>query len=430
MSNERLMEALGLSEDDAEEIYLQQEINDRYVAIGRDTDALDQLDRVREAIQDISLVAAGADRVSLENRALMAVTSRVMLDGSERLVKHLFPEYETGEYVVSQERMSEFAKQLWERIKAAIISLISSIAEFWKRMGSMAGLLKVQVKRLRMRAEARLGRTIRHPTFELGREVNRLTINGNAPNDGTDIVRLLSEGRRQLNVILGEYGDNVLKTGDSLMTAYSAAGNDALQYLEGIMQSQQTLRLQSVASSLKAIDYRDARFSPGEVMRAPVLAGNKCIFLRPNPQPFRNNPTLLSMAEAARFAGISLDAAASSPPPQLNSYEMRTFGADVVVQITTLLLAILEQIEAFNLGKRGKLSSKSKAVLDKVNAVKDRLYRDAVSETDSQAFESAFRFSVSYAKLATTSYNPVVTHLILICRAAITACNKSLYQLI
>lgn len=169
---------LEVSPEEGESAAVQQEVEADVAevsqmdsAIDEGTEAADQLEEVEELIEGsleedgegLNEVAAEAIRVAVE-----AICSKVGANPKTMSVLYATENFRSAssrrantQYAL--ESVSEFLKNLWERIRSAISNLWSKIVDFWNKHASSLGRLLKALEAGKKRAQALQG----NPSFDL-----------------------------------------------------------------------------------------------------------------------------------------------------------------------------------------------------------------------------------------------------------------------
>lgn len=420
--NDQLSDALGMTEVDADAYYLEQELeNDQHLS-EQFIASFEQLERVSMVLGDAAIAMESFDdRKLVSAQVLGTIASHGAPDLYERLLG--------ADYTVSMEKLGGFLTELYERIKKAIKFILAAAVEFWKKATDMSTYVMLEARYVKRQSENRLGRNSAKSVFTAGREINRLVRGKHFPVSGEEVLAGVLEVKRQLRVLYKDYADTVSTTGDALMIAAGKTDLGAFEYLENMIAAGKTLELGKVAAQLRTKTHQDSRFGKGEVVAAPNLPGGKSLFVRIDPKPYRQNPGLLSVAESARTAGVSLDWTDNQLLPQLENHVMNVFGSNVVIQICQSVYSIAALINSSHDTMQRKLVSKGKQLSDKFDQAGAKLEASSHTSTDEELYRSAYRYSLTYARWATSPIDAYSTHALRVCRAALRVCRRSLAQM-
>jgi len=312
------------------------------------------------------------------------------------------------------------------RILKALAELAKAFIAFWGKIFSYVSILRRANARMAARADAAVGRDVANKTIQLSSELSSLTVRGLVPNNATDIVRSLNEGRRQTKVMMNTYVGNVIKVGEDLVKALSRPETMSPEdYLNGAMHAASGLRLEFLASALTARQYRDPRFNES-VMAAPPLMGDKSIFID---IPDDDRDTLLGKAERLRSckaAVLDTDGNSATIPAE---QAFPTVPARMVAQMAEVIEGILGEIENFANGSSGTAITKLTAkLLDTTNSAKSVVFSDDLTQLDTQYYAAALRFNTAFVTWAEGPQNALATLMLSACRGAMIVGNKSLKQ--
>lgn len=384
---------------------------------------IDEIDTVHD-IHDRMHKLVDLGEQGTVSQEMFDLTTDVLLKSSPYNASTLFASMEgVGE---RSRALLDAIKKLWERIWNAMKRLAASFTEFWNRVMSSTERAKQAAFRLRRRAESMAGKSIKNPKTRIKQESMMLVINDKRVNDGSDIDKGLVELKRQLSIVMGQHSTRLVSVGSELSKKFSADKKNAKSYLESLIKAVDKLDISATANSLGVRAYWDQRFRKGEVESAPPLLGNKSLFVRRTPFYRSENPTILARADAARQLGLVL-IHSENVAHSVTEYEMNTIPAAAVVQIGLRMEELLDHIQKFmDSAEKKKIQSLYSELTNKVGDTKRWMESNGISNEDFDHYNAAMRFATTYAKWAERPHDQMVVHAISVCRAIISACNKSL----
>lgn len=384
---------------------------------------IDEIDAVHD-IHDRMLKLADLGEQGTVSQEMFDLTTDVLLKSSPYNASTLFASMEdVGE---RSRALLDAIKRLWERIWNAMKRLAASFMEFWNRVMSSTERAKQAAFRLRRRAESMAGKSIQNPKTTLKQESMMLVTNNKRVNDGSDLDKGLVELKRQLSIVLGQHSSRIVAVGTELSKKLGSEKKDSGAYLESVIKAVDKLDLNATASSLSVREYWDQRFRKGEVESAAPLLGNKSLFIRRKALYRTDSPTLIGQSDAVRQLGLVL-LHSENVAHSITEYDMNTIPAATVVQIGLRMEELLDMIQKFLDGSEKKrIVSLYNELTNKVGDTKKWMESNGISKADFDNYNAAIRFVTTYAKWAERPHDQLVVHAISVCRAVISACNKSL----
>ena len=135
---------------------------------------------------------------------------------------------------------------------------------------------------------------------------------------------------------------------------------------------------------------------------------------------------MIARSDAVRQLGITL-LHSENVAHSVTEYDMNTVPAATVVQIGLRMEELLEMIQRFlDSSEKKKIENLYKELTDKAGSTKKFMESNGISKDDFDHYNAAMRFVTAYAKWAERPHDQMVVHAISVCRAVISACNKSL----
>jgi len=390
-------------------------------------DEIQRMESIRDSLEQLANCTRSMESITPSERTLIEIASNMALAGSGKTYTTFYPSLEDiNSLTVSNEAISDMVKNLLTRILKALAELAKAFLAFWSKIFSYVSILRRANARMAARADAAIGRGIANKSITLSSELSALTVRGSVPNNAADLVRSLTEGRRQTKVMMNTYVGNVIKVGEDLVKAL--ARPEAMSpedYLNGAMHAASGLRLEFLASALTARQYRDPRFNES-VMAAPPLMGDKSIFID---IPDDDRDTLLGKAERLRSckaAVLDTDGNSATIPAEQS---FPTVPARMVAQMAEVIEGILGEIENFANGSSGTAITKLTAkLLETTNSAKSVVFSDDLTQLDTQYYAAALRFNTAFVAWAEGPQNALATLMLSACRGAMIVGNKSLKQ--
>lgn len=391
-------------------------------------DETKRVEDIREGVIAMGQVAATLECSTLHHLALFQIAGNLATAGTGLSSDAIIPNLESYNGTsVSVESISQTAANLWKRVLEALKRAAEVFAKFWDSIyDSTAGMSRAN-RRLQARSKAMKGHSIDKPTIVLNTERRKLEINGQIPSNGAIVHKALVRLKSTLKAVLEGYTGSVLVGGAALVSAAQHTQLPADQYLQSHIDAANKIDIRSVAGLLGARDYTDSRFSPGEVMASPALIGNRTLFIYKG-STFNNNSSVLSQAEICRSRRIELGQTSTLQNNNGNEQvSINTFDAGVTYAISQEVAEILKMISTYAKGgRRQSLIKQKKALIDAVDSAQGSLYGNQTTESDSSHYRSASRFASAFSAWAENPHDALCTHALSVCRAAISACNKSM----
>lgn len=384
---------------------------------------------VNDSLESLIQHLNGVSTVTLEHAACLRVTCENLLAGTGYEFDHsvLLPSLES--YIggtVSTESLKDHLNNLWKRLLSAIMALLQAGKRFWASVSTYQGRLRMSAQALAKQGAMRKGVSVKTPTVSLGIEIKALFIGASALPDADSLIRAVSAALNQYKVMTSIYPKGMLEAGKRYEELYKRTGIDSRQVLEDFCSAGAFLPFTNIATSLKALSYRDSRFGPRQIMMAPPTLGGFSLFIASPDVPVQGlvGNDLLTQAARQRTAGIKFamtDVNANS----ISSGSMRTANGAQVEQLSLKVLSILDTIQGQESQRQSKrIASQITAVLSAAETFKGQIVTS--SDTASTHSESVLRFARSYASWATGPVDMMTTNLLTVCRSILIYGRKSL----
>lgn len=390
---------------------------------------IERAEEVRGGLIDLGRVAQSLESADLTQLALIQIASNMATIGTRASCEDIFPTLESAQGTrVSTESLAETAKQLWERILAALKNLVNSFAKFWDSVVGEVERIQAANNRLAARAKGMQGRAITNESVDIGRARTKFEINGTLVKTAPALAKALVIARSQLKVVTGFYVDNVIKCGESLQSAASLEKVTAEDYLQATLDAALHVDYKSMASLIGARPYVDSRFSIGEVVAGMPLLGNRSIFINAEGHGQREVVGILGLAERCRARRAMLTMSSTGLSQNIgDSNSIQTFSAGDIIGLCREVDAILDMIKSFVRGsKRAQLSRLNTGVLNSIDKAQKRLYVPGLGDRDAVHYRSAARFATAFTSWSQNPHDSLCTHLLSVCRAVILVSNNSI----
>ena len=362
-----------------------------------------------------------------EHAQSIVLSCETLLQGTAHDSSLLLPSLESSiGGTVSTESLKDRLTGLWKRIVSIILSILSAMKRYWTKVTSYQGRLELTAKGLKKRAAVQRGRSIRKADVELGIEAKALVVGTSAIKDADALIRAVASAMDQYRIVTSMYPKGMLKLGGVYEELYKVSGTNIRQELEDFCAAGIHLPFAPIATSLKAMAYRDTRFGNKQILIAPAVLGGYSLFISLPEDPVRGlvGNELLTMAARQRTAGMRFALT------DVNAYNtatgsIKTASGQQVEALADKVLDILNLITKQEADRQvGKISQQIKAVLAQAEAFKGR---PAVGGEGSAVYsESLLRFARSYATWASGPLDQMTTNLLTVSRSILIYGRKSL----
>lgn len=410
---------------------------------GGDSDYLDlmssaqQVEQGQRHLQELLDVSASLEglirhldtisHLTPEHAQSIVLSCETLLQGTSHDSSLLLPSLESSiGGTVSTESLKDRLTGLWKRIVSIILNILSAMKRYWTKVTSYQGRLELTAKGLKKRAAVQRGRSIKKAEVELGIEAKALVVGTSAIKDADALIRAVASAMDQYKIMTSAYPKGMLKVGSVYEELYKAAGSNIRQDLEEFCVAGVNLPFATIATSLKAMAYRDTRFGNKQILIAPAVLGGYSLFISLPDDPARGlaGNDLLTLAARQRTAGIRFALT------DVNAYNtatgtVKTASGQQVEALADKVLDILGLITKQEADRQiGKISQQIKAVLAQAEAFKGR--PQVGGDGTAVYTESILRFARSYATWANGPLDQMTTNLLTVSRSILIYGRKSL----
>lgn len=385
-----------------------------------------QLESLLDATDSLESLIAHLDtnEIASEAHKRAVVISFENLVGSSGIsVNDLLPslqEHEMG--VVSTESLKDRMKALWARLVAAVLAVLKFLKEFWVRIATFRGQLRMGAEHLAKHASARRITTVRQPTVQLGMEIKSFIVGDNIVTDPDALIRSVSAALDQYRIVTNLYGAGMIDVGQKFERLLQDS-NTGVEKLKEVSQLFTQIPVERLASQLKAMVYRDPRFGRRLTMAAPpVIGGWNLYFLTlENEQRALAETDPLGFAAAVRTTGVKF-ALTNVNQSNVLSGTAKTASGQQVETIARRVIEILDLIDSQEkVMKLNRIESQIKSVLRAGES-----YQNRTSNNGDNYDISVLRFVRNYASWATGPVDQMTTNLLTVSRHLLTYGRKSL----
>jgi hypothetical protein len=334
---------------------------------------------------------------------------------------------------VSLEGIKDIAASVWKAIKDAIAKLVAKMKEFWRNLTSAVPGLKKAAAKLQKRAEEAISKSTEETKFELGREVNALAIDYEAPKSGQDIENGLNDFLSLSEAFLDKYskslgkvGAEMKKTIESVDPMETSTVDEGLTSMVAAAEKAETTELNKL---IKTEVKGDARFANTKGTRGENLMGNVAMFYYG--EPSKGAESTLEKAEVARRMKYEVKQSRAKAKDALTEGTMSIITPETAITIADTITRICEVLEEFE-GKKvfdsiDKARKDLEGATDKLDAnLKKALKEDNFDRNNRPKVNSIIGFNKAFTQWATVPQSQLSSQAVSACRAAIAACNRSL----
>lgn len=365
--------------------------------------------------------------VSVEHAESIRLSCESLLLGTGYDYSVLVPALESyAGGTVSTESLKDRLQSLWKRIVSIILAILEGMKRYWAKVATYEGRLRTNATMLQKMGAMKKGVTVKNATVELGIEAKALLIGSRPITDPDTLIRAISAATDQYKVVTSTYPKAMLAVGTVYEGLYKRGGDNVRQTLEDFVSATINLPFHTLATSLRALTYRDPRFGPKQILAAPPILGGWTLYISPPPEPTTGlvGNELISHAARIRASGLRF-ALSEVNMNTYNSATARTASGAQVEQLASRVLGILDVIKTQEASRQvGKLSAQIKAVLSAAEGYKGQSH---VGGDGTLVYsESILRFARSYSGWAVGPVDQMTTNLLTVARAILIYGRKSL----
>jgi hypothetical protein len=401
---------------------------DSQQAIDTGKEQLAQLLNVSESLESMIKHIDNVPTMTAEHAESIRISCENLLRGTGYEYSVLVPALESyTEGTVSTESLKDKLQSLWKRIVSIILSILEGAKRYWGKVATYEGRLRMNAQSLQKLASMKKGVTIKREMTELGIEAKVLVIGAKSVTDPDTLIRLISAATAQYKVVTDNYPKAMVAAGKVYEDLYKSAGSNVRQTLEDFVGATINLPFNTLATSLRALTYRDPRFGPKQILAAPPVLGGWTLFISAPPEPTTGlvgneltSHAARIRASGVRFAMTEVNANSSS------TATARTASGTQVEQLATRVLGILDVIKSQESSRQvNKIAAQIKAVLSAAEGYKGQSH---VGGDGTLVYsESILRFARSYSGWATGPVDQMTTNLLTVARAILIYGRKSLH---
>ena len=398
----------------------QQSINEGKVQL---TELLGVADSLEALIKHVESVP----NMSVEHAAGIQVTCENLLRGTGYDYSVLMPALESfNGGTVSTESLKDKLQSLWKRIVSIILSVIDGLKRYWTKVSSYEGRLRMTAEALKKRGAMARGASVRKETVELGVEAKSLVVGSRIVTDPDSIIRATSALMDQYKLVTTVYPKAMVSAGQTFEGLYKRADDNVRQTLEEFCGATVNLPFNTLATSLRALTYRDPRFGPKQILAAPPVLGGWSLFISPPPIPINGlvGNDLTGHAARIRTSGIRFAQTEVNNNIAPGATVRAASGAQVEL-LAVKVLAILDMMRSQeNSRQSNRIAGQIKAVLSAAEGYKGQTH---VGGDGTLVYsESILRFARSYAGWATGPVDQMTTNLLTVSRAILIYSKRCL----
>jgi hypothetical protein len=363
------------------------------------------------------------DIVSKAHKQAVVVSFENLIGESGISVNDLLPSLEGHEAgTVSTESLKDKMKGLWTHLVNAILQILAFVREFWNRIKSFRGRLRMTAEHLAKHAGARRHITVRNPNVELGMEIKSLIVGNSVVNDPDALIRSISAAMDQYKIVTTHYGAGMIDIGQRFERLLQS-GKSGQDMLSETCQLFTQMPLDKIASQVKAMVYRDPRFGRRLTMAAPPIIGGWTLYFLTLEQAQRDLASVdpLNFAAALRTTGIKF-ALTSVNRSNVLTGTVKTASGQQVEHLARRVIDILDLIEQQE--RVMKLSRVEQQIKNVLRAGEQ--YQNRSSEVSDSYDLSVLRFVRNYAAWAVGPVDQLTTNLLTVSRSLLTYGRKSL----
>lgn len=381
------------------------------------SESLESLIKHIDSVSTMTPEHADSIRISCEN----------LLRGTGYEYSVLVPALESyTEGTVSTEDLKDKLQSLWKRIVSIILSILEGMKRYWSKVATYEGRLRFNARSLQKMAAMKKGVSVKREQTELGIEAKALVIGTRTITDPDVLIRAISAATEQYKIVTNGYPKAMISAGQVYEGLYKRGGDNVRQTLEDFVGATINLPFNTLATSLRALTYRDPRFGPKQILAAPPVLGGWTLYISAPPEPTTGmvGNELISHAARIRASGMKF-AMSEVNINSNNTATVRTATGAQVEQLASKVISILDVIKAQESSRQvGKIAAQIKAVLSAAEGYKGQSH---VGGDGTVVYsESILRFARSYSSWATGPVDQMTTNLLTVSRAILIYGRKSL----
>lgn len=334
---------------------------------------------------------------------------------------------------ISTEAVKETVQKIWDAIKKVIANMWKQIQIFWGNMTKSAPGLKLRAEALSEKVTELGSATAEEKTFSPGRALKTLSVNGQVPKKGSDLIEGLSLVESISSHLYGKYKEQLVKAGKDIDAALGefdvASIETARSSLDAVSSAYAGIHEISEFKGVKMVKVgRDTRFNRSESVEAVHLPTDMAIFHVE--APVEENEDVLGRAERLRKASlVVMQSSEQEAKSKDKEVEMEVFATSDVVTIAERCIAICDMVADHD-------AKAVKAVADNIIKASDTLnkkFKDASKEESgvssaSSYVDSAMKFNIAFTTASTKFEAQVSRVAMTTVRAALSVAQSNLSQ--
>ena len=387
------------------------ELSEAKVQLESLLDATDSLERLIGHLDQHEMVDAThkhSVQVSFEN----------LLTSTAFSVNDVFPALEAHEQgIISTESLKDNLRELWKRIVSMVLNVLAWIKRFWNSIATYRGQLRLAAQHVIKHGQTSRYNSVKEPNIQLGLEIKSFVVGGDLVDDPDAVIRAISAALDQYKIVTNNYTSGMLEVGKKFERALTnpKSGKELLEEVCDIFDG---MPIQSIASKMRAMVYRDPRFGRRLVKVAPPVIGGWSLFFMTLEDEL-NRSDVINYAQALRTTGIKF-AHTNVNSSNIISGSVKVASGQQVEVIGKQVISVLDTIDA---QEKIVAVSKIEAQVKNVLRAGERFTGHAA---DDSFDKSTMRFVRNYANWAVGPMDQMTTNLLTVSRNLLTYARKSL----
>lgn len=361
--------------------------------------------------------------VSEAHRQAVTVSFENLIGNVGLSVSDIVPELDAHESgTVSTESLKDRLHGFWKRLVAAVLSLLKGLGNYWDKVFTYRGRLRLSAQHLVKYASMRRNLAPRKPMIELGSEIKSLVVGGQVISDPDSIIRSISAALDQYKAFTSVYSAEMVDIGKRFERMLTDGGT-GVSKLSEVAQLFSQMPVDKIASKMSAMVYRDPRFGRRLVLTPPPVIGGWSLFFLTLEDEQKDLATTnpIAYAQALRTTGVKF-ALTNVNVSQITSGTVKAAGG---MQVETLAKRVIETLDLIDTQERTIALNKVSSQIKNVLRAGER-YQGSSSSSNSGADESVLRFVRNYAGWAIGPTDQMTTNLLTVSRNLLTYGRKSL----
>ena len=389
---------------------------------------------IAAGLENLALVAGHVTEARNTDLAFFDAGLELALVGTGVGTEEIAPGLEEMEgQSISVEAVKETVQKIWEAIKKVIANMWKQIQIFWANMTKSAPGLKLRAEALSEKVTELGSATAEEKTFSGGRSLKVLSVNGQVPKKGSDLIEGLSLVESISSHLYGKYKDQLAKAGkdvDAALGEFDVSSiESARSSLDAVSSAYAAIHDISEFKGVKMVKVgRDSRFNRSETVEAAHLPTDMSIFRVE--VPAEESEDVLGRAERLRKASLLvMQTSETEAKSKDKDAEMEVFATSDVVTIAERCIAICDMVAEHD-------AKAVKAVADNIIKASESLnkkFKDASKEeagvgSASSYVDSAMKFNIAFTTASTKFEAQVSRVAMTTVRAALSVAQSNLSQ--